>query len=592
MCCVYNFDDSVGTTSHKHELTPTQIFASGVTGVSGTHGFTCAVVHSALQCWGAVLNSWVLNAVPSVVVDSGVEAFASVPGQGGGCFIQRGALRCWQDSSNFSTSADGKTTLQNLITVIDSGVQALAPSGNFKCAIVMNSLQCLGGNENGQIGDGTTVDSPFPKTIFSSGVTQVAAANGGACAVVSGSLQCWGLIAAVSGTALPAPKKIISSGVTSLALSYGGETLCARVNGVINCMGRNSDGELGRGYVDSNLAPTKANGITGAVKMSLGRFQSCFVTQAGSLDCLGVYSFASSASHMTWISSGVTDVKLNQSYGGCAIADGALKCWGDNSSGQVGTGSANSNDVITTVIPSGVVALDLQYSHGIALKNDGSVWYFGSIQGLPSTKVPLKIVDSGAIKIKSATFGFFVLMADGRLLSTTSSGLGQFMTGVKNFSIDSYPALCAVMSADTSVLCGWPSNGAASLQKVLSTGGFSASPVTSGAKYYVRTTDGALVLDGKTLFSSGVQSDVVEGPNYQSCVIVNGDNICWPSNDFSKAAVDMKNVSSFQSSYNACRIHLDGTVTCSGENYFGETDNTLFSSEKTLKPIVSFEAIK
>lgn len=59
--------------------------------------------------------------------------------------------------------------------------------------------------------------------------------------------------------------------------------------------------------------------------------------------------------------------------------DGTVWAWGTNTSGQLGDGTTNYRLIpVQTVGLTGITALATSYSHNIALKDDGTVWTWGS----------------------------------------------------------------------------------------------------------------------------------------------------------------------------------------------------------------------
>lgn len=95
---------------------------------------------------------------------------------------------------------------------------------------------------------------------------------------------------------------------------------------------------------------TYATGVNDLKKIVLGSSHGCGITHAGALRCFGnngygqlgteqrlPYSFARHA--ITVLPSGVTDVAISDEHT-CAVVDGSLSCWGNNTKGQLGTGKA------------------------------------------------------------------------------------------------------------------------------------------------------------------------------------------------------------------------------------------------------------
>lgn len=93
--------------------------------------------------------------------------------------------------------------------------------------------------------------------------------------------------------------------------------------------------------------------VTDLKKIVLGESHGCGITQAGALRCFGnnshgqlgtdqrlPYSYATRA--LTVLPSGVTDVAVSDEHT-CAVVNGALLCWGSNEYGQLGLDKAGSD---------------------------------------------------------------------------------------------------------------------------------------------------------------------------------------------------------------------------------------------------------
>src|SRR5581483_3834219 len=121
------------------------------------------------------------------------------------------------------------------------------------------SIVCFGGNDHGQLGDGTTTPRPLPTATLPlpSGEPPAAVAAGAAhtCAVDSvGNAFCWGRgddgqlgDGGTADSAAPVAV-IVPAGAPLTAIAAGAAHTCAVDSaGGVWCWGRGSDGQLGLG---------------------------------------------------------------------------------------------------------------------------------------------------------------------------------------------------------------------------------------------------------------------------------------------------------------------------------------------------------
>jgi alpha-tubulin suppressor-like RCC1 family protein len=250
-----------------------------------------------------------------------------------------GALRCW-GRNNEGQLGDGTTVARTVpvtVTGMASGVTAVAAGGYHTCAIRNGALLCWGWNTYGQLGDGTITNRTVPVTVtgMSSGVTAVAAGFGHTCAIRNRVLSCWGLNnygqvgdGTTTNRATPVVVGSMSTNVTAAAA--GTEYSCGVRDGMTYCWGRNDSGQLGDGTTAGRLAPFSVDGSVG-----------------------GVTAINSGGNHT------------------CAIQNGALRCWGRNAEGQLGNGTnlAVTMPVTVTSMISGVTAFDAGGNHTCAVQN-------------------------------------------------------------------------------------------------------------------------------------------------------------------------------------------------------------------------------
>ncbi|NLC21157.1 MAG: hypothetical protein GX771_04505, partial [Halomonadaceae bacterium] len=103
---------------------------------------------------------------------------------------------CW-GRNDYGQVGDGTTyTRLTPRSIITSGVAELVTGGSFSCArLTSDEMKCWGYNTYGQLGDGTTTNRTRPVTVqgLDAGISQITAKSGHACAVTGeGKGQCWG----------------------------------------------------------------------------------------------------------------------------------------------------------------------------------------------------------------------------------------------------------------------------------------------------------------------------------------------------------------------------------------------------------------
>lgn len=288
------------------------------------------------------------------------------------CVSVQGQVQCWGKNTNGQLGTGNHTDSLYPRTVSGlSDIQTVSTKGLHSCALnTYGAVKCWGSNAYGQLGNGqggdgsNDFDSSVPVDVIGldSGVTKIAVGTFSTCAIQNGALKCWGgnaegtLGIGVSGTPVLVPTQVVgldeNSGVTDVTLGGSGHT-CAIVNGAAKCWGRNGSGQLGNGLggdgsndYDSNV-PVDVVGLDhGVYSLSTGGFHTCAV-QETSTKCWGnnLLGQLGNGNHGPLTHSSIPvqvsgiGVANEISAGGqfsCSTVNGGAKCWGDNSSGQLG----------------------------------------------------------------------------------------------------------------------------------------------------------------------------------------------------------------------------------------------------------------
>lgn len=259
-------------------------------------------------------------------------------------------------------------------------------NGTSMYAILDNgTLATWGANSNGQLGTGNTTTQTTPTVINVGGksVKQVITGSKSACAVTTDSLlYCWGrndygelaLGSSSLGTNVTSPTQValgtgrtIYEAVMADTNGNNKDMLCVILdNFSVNCAGYNANGQLGDGTTVSKSSLTSV-GVTAKKLYSLtvasdGSIGTCIIDSGNNLRCWGDNTYGKLGTGDTAfkttptsvnVGSGLTVKKLIYSsirYTTCAIlSDDSLKCWGENTNGQIGDGTYVNRSVPVSI---------------------------------------------------------------------------------------------------------------------------------------------------------------------------------------------------------------------------------------------------
>ena len=269
------------------------------------------------------------------------------------------------------------------------------------CALMSTGkIKCWGADFGGQLGDDNTIaDQTAPVEVAGiSTATDVAAGQDRTCAVLSdGTAKCWGQYLAPGDTTSHGTPQTVAdiSDAASVSIGSNGQTVCfARTNKGIKCLGENSAGQFGNGLTaDSTTLMSVAN-FPAAYKgdaIAIGRNHGCALDE-GDVRCWGNNSYKqigtdstntnyTVATQISGISS-ATAIWSGDNHSCATFADKSLKCWGANNKGQLATGSIVSTvsnlsaDPETTLL-TGVEDVGLGSAFGCAVLTGGAVKCWG-----------------------------------------------------------------------------------------------------------------------------------------------------------------------------------------------------------------------
>jgi hypothetical protein len=281
-------------------------------------------------------------------------------------------------SSLLLASACGSRSSSVRVTSIGTG--GFENTGHTCVVTRAGEVECWGDNEEGELGDGTMRSSRHPVVV--KGLTKAVAVSAGgnwSCAIVSGGkVRCWGFETLGSDggprqTSSPVPIPI--NGIAkAVKISVSGNGCALISGGTIKCWGGLNSDRLGDGKSEGDWSgrgffpPVEVVGIHDAIDVSVGYSHSCAVLANGRVKCWGENQYGEIGDGKMWDGNpdnvltdlspvfvkGIRNARAVAVGDGdsCALlSDGSIKCWGDNQMGQLGVSNAEMWVALEKMLP-------------------------------------------------------------------------------------------------------------------------------------------------------------------------------------------------------------------------------------------------
>jgi alpha-tubulin suppressor-like RCC1 family protein/regulation of enolase protein 1 (concanavalin A-like superfamily) len=298
--------------------------------------------------------------------------------------------------ASFTGRADTSLTSGKLSLGKDHGL-ALSSDGK---------LTAWGGNDYGQLGDGTQTDKEAPVNVGSlSGIAAVTAGKSHSVAIGTGGLLfTWGnnskgqIGNGATAMARTTPFQVAAFTTTNAAVSASvgdGYTLACTADGKVWSWGDNSKGQLGVPVsTASRSLPAQVGGLTGVIAVAAGDTHSLALKSDGTVWAwgdntdgqLGDGTKTLRTAPVQVICAGtqialtdVVQIAAGINFSVARKADGTVFSWGLNNSGQLGDGTTTARLAAVQVSGlSGIWSICAGDTHALALRADGRVWGWGS----------------------------------------------------------------------------------------------------------------------------------------------------------------------------------------------------------------------
>jgi len=361
----------------------------------------------------------------------------------------------------------------------------------------------------------------------------------------------------------------------AVAIDTGGYHTCAILDdGSVSCWGgSNYYGQLGDGTNTNRITPTQTSSLGAdrtAVAITAGSVHTCAILDDGSVSCWGrnsngqlgdgTYTNRNTSAQTSSLGTDRTAVAITAGkYHTCAILDdGSVSCWGDNGDGQLGDGTTTERNTPTQTSSLGTgrtaVAITAGSDHTCAILDDGSVSCWG--------------------------MNNYGQLGDGtdtdRNTPTQTSSLGTDRTAVAITA--GYLHTCAILD-DGSVSC-WGRN-------------YPYGQLGDGT-----TTDRNTPTQTSSLGTDRTAVSITTG-NYHTCALLDDGSVsCWGSNEggqLGDGTTTDRNTSTQTSSLgtdrtavaitaghaHTCAILDDGSVSCWGDNEYGQLGDGTTTNRNT-----------
>ncbi len=305
-------------------------------------------------------------------------------------------------------------------------------------------LLAWGNNANGQLGNGTTINTNLPVTVASNVVVGAIGADHSLFVTTDGKLWAmgWNQYGQLGNSLASDTNKPVSVASNVLAVAAGfAHSLFVKTNGTLWAMGYNRYGQLGNGASNyTNPAPVSV--ASNAVAVAAGENHSLFVKTNGTLWAMGNNQFGQLGNGTTSntnpvpvsVASNVVAVAAGQRHSLFVTRDGTLWTMGNNQFGQLGNGTTNDTSLPVSVA-SNVVAGAAGVRHSLFITADGTLWAMGYNRygqlgngTTNDTSLPVSVA-SNIVAIAAGTYHSLFVKNDGTIWTMGLNGSGQLGNG-------------------------------------------------------------------------------------------------------------------------------------------------------------------
>ena len=316
-----------------------------------------------------------------------------------------GTVMTWGGNVSGSSTATyvrSKTSPAAVVAPGDAGIVSVSGGAGHVLALTgVGDVLAWGANNYGQLGNGGTAPegsgsaTPLPVAGLGTGVRQVATGTAYSSFALraNGSVAAWGWnshgqLGNGTTTDSPTPVNVLGLDQPAISVAVGGyHGLAVMADQTVRSWGSNLSGQLGDGTTTSRTSAASVSGMTGVIAVGAGHESSYAVTNSGALWAWGnnengqLGDGTTTNQPIPTLVEGLTNVSAVSGGFRHAIAlrnDGTVWAWGANYPGLLGDGTTDQRLVPGQVHGlSDVVAIAAGMNHNLALRQDGTVLSWG-----------------------------------------------------------------------------------------------------------------------------------------------------------------------------------------------------------------------
>ncbi len=558
-CWGWNSSDQLGRDiGTVEDPTPTTVPGlADVVVVESSYEHNCALTSAgAVWCWGRGTNGQLgdggaANSFAPVLVSDVTDAVAISAGFTHSCAVTGGGeVWCW-GANSFGQLGRGDTIATSTVEALPGVADAIDVTSGFNhnCAVFDDgSVSCWGQNDVGQIGQGSTSNVGVPSPASVGGLADrvhVAAGGDTTCAVtVAGAADCWGnnSVDQADGAGVTAnPIAVVTSNLSPAGLTGGPNNLC-RWNGAgaVQCIGDNQTGMLLDGGAEPSDSFVTLPGIT-VDTLTVGSFHACGV-RGQQVRCWGSDTSGQlgdgplvngpnpvtpTFDDGTTVLDAVTEIASAGRHT-CAVDSGSVYCWGLNLAGQSGVDPISGGLVlyVTQVagLPPGATHVAASDEHSCAIVDGGEVWCWG---GGNEGELGDGLSTSGHTPVQAGVIDDATDIAVGRRHSCAITGSGSVMCwGISSYAggggLTTSPSTVSGISNAVELTAGETHTCAR-----LADGTVTCWGSNSGGEL----GDGTATTQVLPVTVLGVSGALRIGGGNATCVTTTTNTVCWGRND-------------------------------------------------------------